>query len=98
MCVINMAFVFIVKDLVCLLDSLELDFGGGALFLGDFVRVVGQRSLFIIQSVLSISKVCRGNQYLAISLSDFLLARAAVDFEDLCSQKDHISLPPNHIT
>lgn len=86
--VIYVALVFIVKDLVCLLDSLEFDFGGGALFLGDFIRVVGQRSLYIIQSVLRISKVFGGNQYLAISLANFLLARAAVDFEDLCSQKD----------
>jgi hypothetical protein len=52
MCVVYVALVFIVKDLVCLLDSLELDFGGGALFFGDLVRVVGQRSLNITQSVL----------------------------------------------
>lgn len=88
MCVIYVALVFIVKNLVCLLNSLELDFGGGALFFGDFVGVVGQRSLHVIESVLHIFKMSGGNRYLAISLTNFLLARAAVDFEDLCSQKD----------
>lgn len=41
MCVIDVSLVVIIKDLVCLLDGLELDFGGRALIFGDFIGVVG---------------------------------------------------------
>lgn len=43
--IVDLALLFIIKNLVRLLDGLELDLGSGTLILGDFVRVVGKSSL-----------------------------------------------------
>jgi hypothetical protein len=40
MCIIEMAFLFIVKDFVCLADGFELQFRLFSLILGNFIRVV----------------------------------------------------------
>lgn len=40
-----MALVFIVENVICLLDRLELGFGGIALGFGDFVGVASESGL-----------------------------------------------------
>lgn len=37
MCVVQMAFILIVKNIICLLNRLELDFRRFSIRLGDFV-------------------------------------------------------------
>lgn len=77
MLIVDFALLVIVKNLVRLLNRLELDFRSWALIFGDFVRVVGESSLITrIVSVTGADQrgICHTFRY-ACRISSLLASR-----------------------